>query len=252
MHEPALAPNGAFAAVLLVVAVAAAVKSALGFGFPLISVPLAANLIGPRTAVVLIAIPVVLVNLLAVVRGGGTAAELRRLAATLAGLGAGTVLGAQLLSRLDPGALAVLLGLVSLAYAALAWTDRLPEVSARGHRYLGPVVGLGAGVMGGTTGIFAPLFASYLHSLRLEKRAFVFWLAVAFTLGGLAQVVSYYRLGLYTPALAGYAAATCVPVVAGTQVGFWIQDRLPSTLFRRLVLLLVVASGLNLVARGLR
>ncbi|MDR7529061.1 MAG: sulfite exporter TauE/SafE family protein [Armatimonadota bacterium] len=155
-------------------------------------------------------------------------------------------------SALDPGVLAVLLGLVSLAYAALAWTDRLPEVSARGHRYLGLVVGLGAGVMGGTTGIFAPLFASYLHSLRLEKRAFVFWLAVAFTLGGLAQVVSYYRLGLYTPALAGYAAATFVPAVAGTQVGFWIQDRLPTNLFRRLVLLLVVASGLNLVARGLR
>ena len=69
--EPVLGPNAAFAAVLLVVTFAAAVKSALGFGFPLISVPIAANLIGARQAVLLIAIPVITTNFAILLRGGG-------------------------------------------------------------------------------------------------------------------------------------------------------------------------------------
>jgi len=79
----------------------------------------------------------------------------------------------------------------------------------------------------------------------------VFWLTASFFAGGVAQVLSYYRLGLYSTMLLIYAVVTFVPVVVGTLIGFWIQDRLPSARFRRLVLLLVLASGLNLVLRQL-
>jgi len=40
--------------------------------------------------------------------------------------------------------------------------------------------------------------------------------------------------------------------VAGTRLGFWIQARMPPELFRRVVLGLVLVSGLNLVLRQLR
>src|SRR5438876_10134797 len=78
--DAGLAPNAAFALVLLVVTFASAVKGALGFGFPLIAVPLSANLIGARTAVVLIAVSVVFSNFLILTRGGGTAAVFGRFA----------------------------------------------------------------------------------------------------------------------------------------------------------------------------
>jgi uncharacterized membrane protein YfcA len=106
--------------------------------------------------------------------------------------------------------------------------------------------------MGGITGIYAPLIAAYVHALRVDKRAFVYWLTAAFFLGGVVQVVSYWRLGLYSWTLVTYAVATFVPVVIGTWLGFWIQDRLPVTVFRRIVLLLVLVSGLRLVWPGLR
>lgn len=68
MNEPSLSFDLAFIAVLVVVAFATAVKTTLGFGFPLIAVPISANLIGARTAVVLIAIPVLFSNLLILLR----------------------------------------------------------------------------------------------------------------------------------------------------------------------------------------
>lgn len=249
--EPALGPNAAFAAVLLVVTFAAAVKSALGFGFPLISVPIAANLIGARTAVLLIAIPVVVTNFAILLRGGGTAAHLRRFGTLLLGVIVGTVLGAQLLGRLDPRWIALAVGATGLLFALMAWLDLVPAISPRSQAYTGPTVGLVSGVMGGTTGIFAPLIAAYIHSLQVEKRIFVYWLTASFLLGGLTQAVTYYRMGLYTTSLALYAGITCIPALAGTRLGFWVQDRLSAETFRRAVLLLVLASSLNLLLRNL-
>ncbi|HLQ64961.1 MAG TPA: sulfite exporter TauE/SafE family protein [bacterium] len=249
--ETQLAPDVTFALVLVVVAFASAVKGALGFGFPLIAVPLAANLIGARTAVVLIAIPVVFGNFLILMRGGGSAEELRRFGGMLAGVVAGTVIGAQLLGRLDPGVVSLIVGISAVLLAVLSWGNLMPPISPKAHRVAGPTVGVAAGVLGGATGIYAPLIAAYVHALQVDKRAFVYWLTAAFFLGGAVQVLSYWRLGLYNWNLVTYAVATFVPVVVGTWLGFWIQDRLPVTLFRRLVLLLVLASGVNLVVRHL-
>lgn len=250
--ETQLAPNVTFALVLIVVAFSSAIKGALGFGFPLMAVPLAANLIGARTAVVLIAIPVVFGNLLILLRGGGSTEELRRFGGLLVGVVGGTVIGAQLLGRLDPGVVSLVVGITSVLLVVLAWGNLMPPISPKAHRVAGPTVGVAAGVLGGTTGIYAPLIAAYVHALRVDKRVFVYWLTAAFFLGGVVQVVSYWRLGLYNRNLLTYAAATFIPVVVGTWLGFWIQDRLPVTMFRRLVLLLVLVAGLRLVWPGLR
>ena len=250
--ETQLAANVTFVLVLVVVAFSSAVKGALGFGFPLIAVPLTANLIGARTAVVLIAIPVVFGNLLILTRGGGSGEELRRFGGLLVGVVAGTVVGAQLLGRLDPGVVSLIVGIAAVLLAVLYWGNLMPPISPNAHRVAGPTVGVAAGVLGGATGIYAPLIAAYVHALQVDKRVFVYWLTAAFFLGGAAQVVSYWRLGLYNWNLVTYAVATFVPVVGGTWLGFWIQDRLPVTLFRRLVLLLVLASGVNLIVRYLR
>jgi uncharacterized membrane protein YfcA len=250
--EPALAPNAAFAGVLVVVTLAAAVKSALGFGFPLISVPIAANLIGARQAVLLIAVPVVVTNVAILLRGGGTREQLRRFAGLLAGVVAGTVAGSRLLGTLDPRWVALAVGAAGMLFALVSLLDLTPAIPPRAQAYAGPLVGGLSGVMGGTTGIFAPLIAAYIHSLGVDKRAFVYWLTASFLLGGLTQVATYYRLGLYTPTIALYAAAACVPALLGTRLGFWVQDRLSAEGFRRGVLLLVLASSLNLILRALR
>src|SRR2546430_16188484 len=97
---------------------------------------------------------------------------------------------------------------------------------------------------------YTTLFRS-VQSLKVDKRPFVFWLTASFFLGGAVQVLSYYQLGLYNRTILVYAVATFVPVVAGTRVGFWIQDRMRPGLFRRVVLGPVLARGLNLGLRPL-
>jgi hypothetical protein len=250
--EPALALNLAFVLVLGVIVLATAVKAALGFGFPLIAVPLSTLLVGPRNAVLLIAIPVVVTNFAILLRGGGTREDFRRFGGLLLAVVLGTVTSAPFLGRLDPALLTMVVGVTAVLFVGLSFWDLVPDISRRAQRYAGPLVGLFAGVVGGVTGIFAPPIAAYIHSLRVDKRVFVFWLTASFMLGGLTQAVSYYRLGLYTPTVVIYAALACVPALLGTRVGLWIQDRLPTGVFRRLVLALVLVTGISLVVQSLR
>jgi uncharacterized membrane protein YfcA len=244
--------NTSLAAVFAVIVLATAVKAALGFGFPLIAVPLSTLLVGPRNAVLLIAIPVVVTNFAILLRGGGTREDFGRFGILLLGVVAGTVASAPFLGRLDPRFLTMMVGVTAVLFAALSFWNLVPGVPRRVERYAGPAVGLFAGVIGGVTGIFAPPIAAYIHSLRVAKRVFVFWLTASFMLGGLTQAVSYYRLGLYSPTMVLYAALACIPALLGTRLGLWIQDRLPAGLFRRLVLVLVLVTGVSLVAQSLR
>src|SRR3972149_2389441 len=112
-------------AVGLIVFAAATIKGVAGLGFPLITVPLVANIIGPPAAVVVIAVPTVASNLFMVAQGGGSATRLRQLAWMTAGRLAGTAVGARALRDISPTLLAVILGIIAVGYAGTALL-RLP------------------------------------------------------------------------------------------------------------------------------
>jgi len=237
--------------VLIVIAGAAAVKGTIGFGFPLVAVPLLSVLIGPRAAVPLTAIPTLLSNIMLATRGGGTRAS-ASLILLLAGVVAGTLAGALLITALDPQVLSIIIGGLALLYVgatALHLTFSMPEPAGR---RAAPVIGLLAGLMGGMTGAFAPLLASYLHLLRLAKQEFIFWITVMFLAGNVVQIASYAHLGLYPGPVLTLALVGCVPMAIGTWSGILLQDHLHPETFGRIVLAIVFVASLSLLAQGLR
>ncbi len=234
----------------VVVCVASMVKGGIGFGFPLLAVPLLSTIMGPRVAIPVIVIPTLLSNVLVVRRGGaGRAAGVMALA--LAGLAAGTVAGALLLGSLDPRRLSALVGAVAVLYVLATAVHLTLRIPATGIRLAGPVVGVAAGLLGGSTGISSPLLASYLHLLHLEKREFVFWITMMLFVVNTCQVVVYARLGLYAGPVLAIALWACVPMAIGTLAGLALQDKLDPRVFERIVLAVVFAASLTLLARSL-
>lgn len=234
----------------VVIAGAATVKGAIGFGFPLVGIPLLSAIVGPRAAVPMIAVPTLLSNVIMVSRGSGSRAS-AHLVLTIAGLAVGTLAGAAVIKALDPRSLSILVGAVALGYV-LATAFRLTAlVPERAGRRAAPVVGLAAGLMGGATGIFAPLLASYLHLLHMAKRDFVFWITIMFFVSNVIQVASYAHLGLYAGPVLALSLIGCVPMAIGTWSGMMLQDRLDPELFGRIVLGIVFVASVNLLVRGL-
>lgn len=235
--------------IFLIVAGAATVKGAIGFGFPLVAVPLLSSILGPRTAVPLVAIPATVSNMIMIVRGKGARAP-GALILVFAGITVGTFIGALLVKVLDPRPLSLLVGALTLLYVVATvfrLTVRIP-VSA-GDR-VAPVVGVVTGVIGGATGLFAPLLATYLHMLRLAKNEFVFWITVLFAAGNIVQVGSYFHLGLYGGSVLRLSLIACLPMIVGTWLGMRLQDRMDPDVFNRVILSIVFLASLNLLWRG--
>lgn len=239
-------------AVGLIVFAAATVKGVAGLGFPLITVPLVANIIGPPAAVVVIAVPTVASNLFMVAQGGGSVIRLRQLAWMIAGLLAGTVVGARALRDISPTLLAVILGIIAVGYAGtglLRLPLRLPDSPGPA---VSLTVGAATGLLGGATTIYAPLVSAYVDNLRLARDEFVFWVTALFLIGTSTQVLTYMHVGIYRGGLLWFALLLCLPMLVGTWIGTRLRNRVPPAGFRTLVLVLILLSGISLLVRAWR
>ena len=244
-----------------VVVVAGAVNGVAGFGFALVgTAALAAVVDRPATAVVVMIVPILAVNL-SLVREL-SAAELRRCARRFGPLvGAalvGTLAGLVVLDRLPAGPLRIGLGLLSLGFVATRQRAvALPGRSAVERRCFAEStpamvgVGLVSGLLFGGTNVGVQLIA-YLRSRGLAHATFVGVVAMVFLGLNAVRVGAAGLLGLYpSRAVALASVAAAVPALAGVAVGRRLRARVRESWRRRVVLGLLVVVGVRLVAGGL-
>ena len=234
-----------------VVVVGGFIKGATAFGFPLFTTPLMAALIGPKAAVVVLVLPVLVSNIIVLLTRRAAPGTARRLVPMLLPLVPATVVGSVLLARADGTVVAVVVGAVGLAFAALSLRRSALRVRPRAERWLAPLFGLVSGLLHGASGISGPVVVAYIDALGLNPRAFAYSVTVLFTATGLMQSVTYVGLGLFSPGLLGLSLLLVPAGLVGQQVGFKVQDRIAPARFRLIVLGLVALASANLVLRGL-
>jgi hypothetical protein len=161
----------------------------------------------------------------------------------------GTIVGVQLLAYLDQRLFALLIaGLVVLF---LLRGDRLlgDDPGARRVRLAGPLVGFAGGVLQGSTSISSPLVGSYFHARKVSAAEFVIVLAALFELNSVVQIASFGATGLLTPELLALGVAGLVPNLLGLIAGIELRGRVSAVTFRRIIVVLLVASVANLLWR---
>jgi uncharacterized membrane protein YfcA len=229
--------------------VAGLAKGLSGMGLPLIATPILAGVFGPRMAVTIVTIPIFVANSLLVIQGLRDRHLLRGIAALIAASIVGTGIGTLLLAQLDQRTFAILIAAMVTVF--LARGDRLlgDDPAALRARILGPLVCFVGGVLQGTTSIASPLVGSYFHAQRLPPADFVFVLAAIFELNSIVQLIGYSLQGLYTAEVVAIGLVGLVPTLLALAVGIYARGRLDPTLFRRLIIVLLVVSVANLLWR---
>lgn len=232
---------------------AACTKGILGFGVNIVSVPIMSLLVGPKAAVAIVSLPSFLNNIVVVVqrREEDGMSLFKRIISLLVFGAIGITAGSILLVALDTSVISVILGALTVAFVL---TDKIRanwRVQPEHEKVFAPLAGLGAGLLGGISGVSAPLLVTYLFSLKLDKRQFVFTISIIFILFNGAQALNYWALGLYTPQIALFGLSYIIPIVIGTVVGTKLQDKVSQSLFNRLVLIALLLVGLDLIRRGL-
>lgn len=238
-----------FAAACLVVVLASAAQAVTGFGFALVLVPLLALVYDPRLVVV-VSISLGLVCKLPLLLASWRRVQLLRIAPLALAAVVGTFFGTQLLLRVDPDVLRLALGCVVVLLASPMLLDfRRPVVRER-LASLG--VGFASGVLGGATSMGGPPVVLLGVNQGWAKESFRANLLAFFVVSNTSSLVNLAGAGALTrPALT--LDLLLVPATAaGILAGSWLFGRIDADRFRRLVVLLVIATGLLSIWTGAR
>ena len=226
-------------------------KGITGMGFATTCLPILALTIGLEVALPLVLVPSVASNIIVQIEAGHFRESLRRFWPMLVAAMIGVVIGLALLTWMETRLAAAALGGVLIVYGLFAL--RTPNLTLPPHleKPLGPVTGLLTGIVNGLTGSQLMPVLPYLMALRLDRERFVQAINCSFTLSSLVMAAGLSKIGLMNVETTLVSALGVVPVWIGLKLGGKVRQRLSPELFRKLVIHMLMASGVLLLARAI-
>ena len=173
------------------------VKATLGFGAPLVSLPILALGLGAEEAVVLMAAPGVVANGILSYSNRSHHRESIDLWSIMIPSIPAAAVGALVLSELPDRGISLVLAGMLVAYLLVRTLRPDARLSPRTRRWLSPTVGLGGGLSQGAVGISLPWIGPYLHTLRLSPSAFTYQICVFFLVPTVIQMTTLAAVGEY-------------------------------------------------------
>ena len=237
--------------VLVAFALAGMLKGIVGFGLPTISLAFLAATLGLHQAMALLVVPALVTNIWQAFVGGHARVVLARIWPFLLMAGGTVWIGALALTRVDPGLLSGIFGLVLASYAAMGLCRPRLAVPRRHEPWAGPALGAANGVITGMTGMFLLPGVPYLQGMGLGRDALVQAIGLHVVVMTAALALSLRQGSLLTTDLMLLSALATLPAVAGMAVGQALRRRLSEERFQRVLFVALFLIGLYMAGRSL-
>ena len=240
--------------ILVILGCASFIHGLLGIGFPLLSTPLIVLFTDMRTAMLLLLIPTIAINIASMVRGGSWRQSIGRYWPLAVFVALGSIAGTHLLIITPPAPFKLLMATVLLIYLNVHRIGgRLPWVS----QWPWPAMimfGLLAGLLAGTVNAAVPALIIYGLELQLPTTATVQIFNLCFLAGKVSQAATFGATGYFPVAVIRSTLPLALYVLVGLSAGMLIQSRWDTGTYylwlRRALLviaiLLVVQYGITL------
>ncbi|MBF9034887.1 TSUP family transporter [Rhodobacterales bacterium HKCCE2091] len=249
----ALMPLWAFAAAAAVTLAAGFVKGAVGFAMPLVMISGLTLFLPPEIAVAGIILPIVLSNLWQALRFG-RAEALRAMRETwryILIVCVMILIVAQFVTLIAPEVFYLVLGIPVVILSLIQLLGVRFHIPDHRRRAAEWGVGALAGALGGLTGTWGPPTVLYLMALETPKARAILVQGVVYGMGSISLLVGHLHSGVLNWSTLPFSAALLLPALIGQGIGMRASDRLNPELFRRVTLIVLIVSGLNLIRRGL-
>lgn len=233
-----------------VVAAAGFMHGAIGFGFPIMAMPVLTAVFDAKTAVLLTVVPIVAITLVSSFRGGNLRQSIGRFWWLPLVTAVGGFLGVQLFLVAPVQAITLLLAALIVVYLLLDrfGPGRFPLV----HRHwiaFGAAAALAAGTFEASVNIGVPPLLIYLMMAGVDPLAMVQSLNFIFLASKVVQTATLMATG----ALPAASAAAMLPFAAlavGTlYAGMRVRDRLAVATYRRALRVFLWIAVVVLLAR---
>lgn len=248
-----LMPLWTFGVVLVVTLLAGLVKGAIGFALPLIIVSGLSLVLDPLLALAGVILPALFSNVLQAARHPAPEIKdaVREHWRFIFMVCLMILIVAQIVVMLPQRTFYLILGIpvVGLSLVQLfGWRLTIPLHRRRLAEW---VIGGLAGFTGGITGSWGPPTVMYLMALDTPKDRQMLVQGVIYSIGAVALVAGHMQSGVLYGATLLFSAVLLIPTYIGMQIGFRIGDRMDGERIRKVILIVLVVAGANLIRRGL-
>lgn len=233
-----------------VVAIAgAALKGISGFGYSLLVTPVAALIIDPTLAVVVLAVPPLMLNLFQVGETDTGRAYLRQNWALFVSGLIGSAIGVFLLStRPNRALLSVLVGLVLLGYIVYQLTRRFAATPRAGHPVALSLVGGLQGLLLGAVNL-GPLLPAYLQTFERDAHRYIGGLSLFFGVIISERLIQMAAQGILTEYRLWLGSSIALVTLLGLALGTIIRRRFDINKRRLdiIITILLLGTSINLL-----
>ncbi len=232
----------------MVTFLAAAIAGMAGFGYGLTSVPLLILLLPPKVVVPAVTTHIFLLSLLIMLDVRKNVDVRRIWPLMVAGL-LGLPLGLYVLLVLSESVLRTIVGLVTVSFA-LALLLGLNLAIKNEKLGLAPV-GVASGLLASGIAMAGPPVILFFSNQGMPKQVFRANLAAYFVYLNSLTIPAHIASGLFTGEVLRYALLFLPTLIAGMVVGSVLSRKVPESLFHRVVLVIVLCTGLLSITSGL-
>jgi uncharacterized membrane protein YfcA len=230
----------------LIIFISSLVHGSIGFGFPMIATPLLAIVTDMKTAILYIAIPTLLINLISIYSEGNFLQAVKKFY-PLALMGMiGSAIGTQILIYSSTDFFKLLLALSIFLYLFIQkfkihmyWIEKKKRLAT-------VVFGLIAGLIGGLTNVMASILIIYSLESKHTKKEIIQSTNLCFLFGKIIQIVLFTIHGSFNEELLSISFFSLFIVAIAMFLGLKVKNKIPQEIYRKVVkvVLFVIASFL--------
>ena len=236
--------------IILAVLAGGLVKGTLGFGMPMVALPIIAFIIPPTTAMILLCAPIFLTNFLQIKFREGVSSY--RFLPMFLSLIVGLIIGARLILEIDVKTITQIIA-VSIIFAALVncFGIKIKNINKNHENTITSLIGFGSGILGGLSTFYGPPMLAYLVAVDLPKEKFVRTVSTMYFIGSFPLYGSLIYYGFATKEDLIFSLILIIPAFIAQQVGTKIRDKFNQKQFRICILITLIILGFSLLVKTL-
>ena len=236
--------------IFLAVLAGGLVKGTLGFGMPMVALPIIAFITPPTTAMILLCAPIFLTNFLQIKFKQGISSY--RFLPMFLSLVVGLIIGARLILEIDIKTITQIIA-ISIIFAALVncFGFKINNIKQGYEKFITTIIGFGSGILGGLSTFYGPPMLAYLVAVDLPKEKFVRTVSTMYFIGSFPLYGSLIYYGFATKDDLIFSLILIIPAYIAQQIGTKIRDRINHKQFRTLILITLIILGISLFLKTL-
>lgn len=231
--------------IILAVLAGGLVKGTIGFGMPMVALPLIAFIIPATTAMILLCAPILLTNFLQMKIKEGISSY--RFLPMIICLIIGLIIGARLILEINLNTITQIIA-VSIIFAALVNCIgfKIENINKSKERIITSIIGFGSGILGGLSTFYGPPMLAYLVAADLPKEKFVRTVSTIYFIGSFPLYGSLIYYGFATKLDLMMSLFLIIPAFISQQIGAKIRNKINQKQFRICILVTLIILGISL------